>query len=535
MNLLTKLKFTLRHMKIKQEYSLLKEFVNKNSKEIVNIEDDEQLKLIIYTLLSNTNGMNYYWLSNEDICKNQRIVNIILKYLMEEDIYKTSSISYSDVLSMLDIKEYPEGFSDAFLEKDLIPMDNLVIASIIYSLDKEAYNKIKDKYKERDYSAFEIENQVYLIIDKNNFDFLIQNIDFILDKFSKGRIIELYTSAKDNKLFLNMIEEYIMKNLDKILKIDIYDTGYLLSKLDKNTKIYKVIIEYLKENIDKILKKQKDDVDLFEIKAIYEQFDELKPAIRQYFNNHKDEIIERMYRNVTYLFIGYEDNQSEFKEERRTVKEILRLIINELCEKEKTDFGSIKKLGEGSFSKVYQINDKVIKLGIHRNTKEIPENPYVVAPLLRMNFPVDHKEYGEQLFIEVTERVEPLDISKGYTPDEIKEILYDLYSKQRDIGIEWKDIRIENVGILLKDNIIHWPEELKPGCKQLGLIPNKTDIVLKAGDFVVLDADLQYTEEDFARKHPKINEDVLRENFNNYWLEFHNRYNKEHKRKVIKI
>ena len=94
----------------------------------------------------------------------------------------------------------------------------------------------------------------------------------------------------------------------------------------------------------------------------------------------------------------------------------MKIIKANSKKKEKTDFGSIKKLGEGSFSKVYQINDKVIKLGIHRNTKEIPENPYVVAPLLRMNFPVDHKEYGEQLFIEVTERVEPLDFSKGYTP-----------------------------------------------------------------------------------------------------------------------
>ena len=533
MNLLNKLKLTIRHIKIKKDYSLLKKFVQENSQEIINIEDETELKQIIYTLMSTTNGTNYYWLSNDDIRSNEKIVNIILGFIMSEDIYKISSISYSDVLSILDIKTYPKGFCEAFLKKDLIPMDTLVIASIMYSIDENSYNKIMDKYKSQKYTTFEIENQVYLIIDQNNFNFLIQNKDYILDKFSKDKIIELYTKAQGNKEFLNIIEEYVLKNIDKVLKIDIYDIIYLLTKIDKDTKLYNIIINHLKNNVDNIINNQKESIDLFEIKSMYEAFEELKPTIKEYFNSHKEMIIERMYKNTTILFVCYEDNQSEYKKERKTVKEILKLIINELCEKEKVEFGDIVKLGEGSYSKVYQIGDKVIKLGIERNTREIPENPYIVKPLLRRNFSVDGKEYGEQLFIEVTERVKPL--SFIYDPDKIKEILYELYSKQRDIGIEWVDIRIENVGILLKDNIIHWPDELKPECKQLGLIPNKTDIVLKAGEYVVLDGDLQYTEEDFEKRFPNIKEDVLRENFNCYWLEFHNRYNKEHKRKVIKI
>ena len=533
MNLINQLVSIIRKIRSTNNKSLLMDFVNKNSEQIANITDEKELRRIIKYLMFTTNGTNYHWRGNEKINKNPLVKEVILEYIMRENIYEKSSISYSDVLSNLKVTEFPNDFCKYFLQKDLSPIDIIEIASIMYKIDKNSYEKFMKKYKNQKFTTFEIEYQIYLIIEQDNFDFIIHNMDFILNNFQSDKLIELYNSIKKNDECRKVLEEYMIKNLNSVLRLNIENVSDLLSYINKDSKLYKEIIVYLKNNIDAIIKKEKDSIDLFDIKAIYEEHEELKPIAREYFNEHKDEIIERMYKHITYLFVCYEDNQSEYKKERKAVKEIMKLIIEELCEKEKVEFGDITKLGEGGFSKVYQINNKVIKLGIHRNTRTIPENPYIVKPLLRKNFSVDGKEFGEQLFIEVTERVIPL--AFNMSPDEIDKILYSLYEKQRDIGIEWKDIRIDNVGILLKDNIIHWPSKLEPQCKELGLIPQETDIMLKKGDYVVLDADLQYTEEAFKERYPKINQKLIQETFNAYWLEYHNRYNKEHKRKVIKI
>jgi len=532
MNIIRKLMFEIRHMEVKKDYGLLQKFIDVNIDEITKLNDDE-LQLLIKYLMYATNGANFHWMNNKKVRNNKRLKNYIFEIAMKEDLYKVSSISYADVIYNLDIYTFPNDFCRYFLEKDLSSMDILLIASIMYNIDKNAYKEIMEKYKDTKYNPLEIDFQVSLIIDLKNYDFIKENKDLIFSLFQKEQLIELYRNIKDNTECRELLEEYIIDNLDKVINLKMSQVDSLLYEIKQGTKIYKALIKYLKDNMELIIKNQSDSLDLFDLKKTYETDDELKPLIRDYFDKNKNEIIDRMYKHITYLFIQYEDNQSEYNEERKTVKEILRLIIEELCEKEKVNFGEIEKIGEGAYSQVYKIKDKVIKLGIHRNTRLIPENPYIVKPLLRKNFSVDGKEFGEQLFIEVTERVDTLPVNLD--PDKINEILYDLYSKQRDLGIEWKDIRIQNVGILRKDNIIHWPRELKSDCKQLGMIPNKTDIVLQKGDYVVLDADLQYTEEDFVKKHPKITEDVLRENFNNYWLEFHNRYNREHKRKVLKV
>ena len=142
----------------------------------------------------------------------------------------------------------------------------------------------------------------------------------------------------------------------------------------------------------------------------------------------------------------------------------------------------------GGFSRVLLIGDKVIKLG-NRITKSFPNNPYIVAPLLRKEFNIN----GEKCFVEVTERVDT-----SIKPS--KEELYQLFKHLRNLGLKWTDIKGSNVGRLNRKNIIHWQDNLYPSEDVLGLGTKRGTKILEEGDFVILDADFIYDEND-----PNIN------------------------------
>ena len=170
-------------------------------------------------------------------------------------------------------------------------------------------------------------------------------------------------------------------------------------------------------------------------------------------------------------------------------------------------FSDITYNGDG-FSRVLLIGNKVIKLG-DRVTKSFPNNPYIIAPLLRKEFQFN----GESCFAEVTERV---DTSKEASEDE----LYQLFRNLRDLNLVWTDIKSANVGRLTRENIIHWRDNLNPTEEVLVLDAKRGGKILKSGDLVILDADFIYDEKD-----PNINYS------NNKYLydKFEKRYQSEKK------
>ena len=104
----------------------------------------------------------------------------------------------------------------------------------------------------------------------------------------------------------------------------------------------------------------------------------------------------------------------------------------------------------GGFSNVLLVGNKVIKLG-SRLTKKFPNNPYIIAPLLRRELKNDE----ETCFVEVTERV-------NTTSKVSNEELYQLFKNLRNLGLVWIDMKDDNVGRLKSDNIIYWHENLEP-------------------------------------------------------------------------
>lgn len=199
--------------------------------------------------------------------------------------------------------------------------------------------------------------------------------------------------------------------------------------------------------------------------------------VKSYIDNNEEKAINSIFCETDHLV----------KIKEPTLKEIIKLIILDVMKNENVKFSDITYNG-GGFSRILLIGDKVIKLG-DRVTKSFPNNPYIVAPLLRQEFAINN----EKCFAEVTERVDT-----SIKPS--KEELYQLYKNLRNLGLKWTDIKEANVGRLKKRNIIHWQENLNPTEEVLGLGAKRGKAILEKGELVILDADFIYDEND-----PNIN------------------------------
>ena len=199
--------------------------------------------------------------------------------------------------------------------------------------------------------------------------------------------------------------------------------------------------------------------------------------VKKYIDNNEEKAINSIFCETDHLV----------KIKNPVLKELIKLIILDVMKNENVKFSDISYNG-GGFSRILLIGNKVIKLG-DRITKSFPNNPYIVAPLLRKEFNIDN----EKCFAEVTERV---DTSTKPSSEE----LYQLFKNLRDIGLVWTDIKGANVGRLKRENTISWQENLEPTDEVLGLGPKRESKVLGRGDLVILDADFIYDEND-----PNIN------------------------------
>lgn len=354
----------------------------------------------------------------------------------------------------------------------------------------------------------------------NHFDEILPfitmaNID-ILIKYS-GILVE-YPNFKNK--FIDGLKNYPYKEEINLLFYNIYsgindfekfnnfiDNEMLqtISTLNLNSETFLDIINILNEENQKIFLKQLvenkcnipygliqykgnnkqiiyDNLQLFtkNSKDLYRLLDFVKEnqnaynTVKEYMDNNIDEVMNSILTKLNY----------RMKIENKTIKETIKLLILDVIKNENIKASDIL-YNEGGFSYVLIIGDKVIKLGEKRATKEFPNNPYIVSPLLRKNFEIGE----EKCFVEITERV---DTNTKVSNEE----LYQLYKKIRNLGLMWTDIKETNVGRLRKENIIHWNKQLEPSDETLGLQTKRGNVILKEGDLVILDADFLYDEDD---------------------------------------
>ena len=310
-------------------------------------------------------------------------------------------------------------------------------------------------------------------------------------------------------------DEFIDENILKILStMDLNNDFYtqMLNRLneDNQGKFLKILaenkcdipynsIEY-KGNNEQMMY---DNIDLFIENAqnLYSLMNFVKDnpnalsKVKAYIDNNEEKAIDSIFCETEQLV----------KINDQTLKEIIRLIVLEVMKNENAKLSDSTYNG-GGLSRVLLVGDKVIKLG-ERATKSFPNNPYIIAPLLRKEL----ENNNEKFFIEVTERV---DTSTKVS----KEELYQLFKNLRDLGLKWTDIKEANVGRLNKENIIHWQGKLSPTDEVLSLDDKRGDTILEEGDLVILDADFIYDE-----NNPNIDYSNNKE----LYEEFEDRYQKE--------
>ena len=292
------------------------------------------------------------------------------------------------------------------------------------------------------------------------------------DDFIDDNILKTISTIDVSRMFyLDMLNKLNEKNQRKFLNLLVEnkcDIPYLAIEYKGNNKqiIYDNLSLFIEnaQNLYNLMNFVKDNPD-----ALLQ--------VKDYIDNNFEKAINSIFCETDHLV----------KIKDPTIKEIIRLIILDVMNNENVKFSDITYNG-GGFSRILLIGEKVIKLG-DRVTKTFPNNPYIVAPLLRKELNVD----GKTCFVEVTERV---DTTTKFSQEE----LYQLFKNLRNLGLVWTDIKEINVGRLKRKNIIHWQENLEPTEEVLGLGNKRGTTTLEEGDLVILDADFIYDEND-----PNIN------------------------------
>lgn len=235
------------------------------------------------------------------------------------------------------------------------------------------------------------------------------------------------------------------------------------------------------------------------------------------------EVIEENYLEILETVFSNNEFLSNNKEIIHKIKE----LIDEIAKKEGVRLSDITHIGSGQYSECIKIGETVLKFGKKRILEDLPVHKRILTPTLRKNIPSDYKKQIEDgiiteenvIGIECQSLVEQ-NWTEGLTEEEIEEKLYEIYKELRSSGIIWVDIKPENVGKLLKPNII---EKTFKG-------PNGEDIKqrtsLPEGELVVFDTDRIYTKGNlpkfdernlkkslFRRKGSKMN---LREKIEEY-------------------
>jgi len=176
--------------------------------------------------------------------------------------------------------------------------------------------------------------------------------------------------------------------------------------------------------------------------------------------------------------------------------ELFAMMIKEVMDKENIRPSDITILGEGGYSRAFGIGSKVVKIGDNAETYSIPKNSErFLQPIVRYQQPGIGR-------IEISEKI---DANVFATEEE----LYEVYCDLRKEGMVWGDAKRENVGRLLKDNVVHLGNFIhaNPGDKEkvqvdiepygpnLGFKDNERPKLLKAGKLVLVDVDFIYPED----------------------------------------
>lgn len=339
----------------------------------------------------------------------------------------------------------------------------------------------------------ELFQQLYTKIDNEN---LRQNIftadmneklvEMNLSSSAYARLYSMMTNTQRNNLLEQLLSNNININYSKFLP-------------------YNDTITFIKNNIDIIYTHGGNIIDIKRLMELKRE-DKFVSKINAYIDNNPYIMVNSIIDILKTKILN--NKKINFNKYRS----FIFLLLDEISKNESTSISSTEFIGTGGYSAVFAIKTKVIKIGIERKTPHFPNNPYILKPLLRKTITIDNIP----IFFEVIEKVDT------NINDITKEEIYKLYKNIREIGLIWTDVKIDNVGRLIKDNKIYWYENITPSDETLEFTKTIGNHQLKKGELIVLDGDYIYNENDHN----------INSKMSNLQTEFEKTYQKELKKRT---
>lgn len=217
-------------------------------------------------------------------------------------------------------------------------------------------------------------------------------------------------------------------------------------------------------------------------------------VIINFYNNCKDignsrDIIEENYGEILNTIFSH----NEYLSNNPTVLDRIKDLISKIAEQENIRLSDIEDAGNGQYSDCMKIGTTILKFGKNRILEDLPAHKRILQPKLRINIPQNYNEQIEQgtlkpddlIAIECQDEVDTK-WDENMPDNQKNEFLYSIYKDLRNSGFIWTDIKPENVGRLLKPNIINYTVTDSNG----EAVQAQTS--LPVGEFVIFDTDRIY-------------------------------------------
>ena len=512
-----------------RNYSPIYDFMQVESRRMFFKKNKREMIEIIPEVIKHTYRNNINWLNNEKIQSLPGFIEAFKEGIYDIDPYKRG-LFYGDFLLRINNPEvYDEELIDFFSKTELKPQDvlilikdmcqeNIKMASLFLSkIDLNVGPKMTMEIVDAINSGCRMGLSKSTAPLDENIETFMNNVD---------NLYTLYTKVEYEETKKKVMQR-ITDNIDEVIdKVGKYQVIGVIKHCQGEAR--EKAIKYAKDHFEEIVNAYPTNSLFDSLIKDFETIPELEQMRANYVNNNFDKLIEAVY----YAMNDYDKEEVEKLQknpDRDIIIDILKMVFKEVSENENVKFSDIKRIGRGGYTDVYQVGEKVIKVGRGRGQERFPNNPYIITPLLRKDFGFYSGKRYENAYIEVTERADIL------TDEEVsEEELYMLYSRMREIGLEWMDIEARNVGLLRRDNRIYWNEEINPSDEVLGLAPKVgAGVHLKKGDLVIIDADFIFEEGSIPDSFFNCFEDD-EFTFMQTWTYYHERYNSEHYSKTTK-
>ncbi len=461
----------------------------------------DYLSLIPKAMIA-TDKNNTSWIKS--ICAMPKGYESILSELDHFDVYGHNQLYayYYQNLPMI------RNTFDHLMQKDLSNLDIIAMYLYLSKTNSDYAHEFITKYQNITLTPAE-SSLVIKDIDRKNERAISDILDILLR--STNEYIRLYYLGFKNKEIKQRVLNYMTINIEDVLERSTSSQWFSIVNSINCDK--EVIDNFFCKHIDDLIAHYYGD-SLLNLVNYLKPYPKANELARDYIDTHFVEVIGSYYKN-TYG-IGSLKGQDQLN------VEYLYELFTQIKDNEGVRFSDIERIPGGNFCCVLIIGDKVFKFGKERGVDKIMDTPYIIKPLVRGSL-----ETNQDLpfFYEVTEKALPCD-EKDVTQEE----MYDLYKKLRDEGIVWVDIRENNLGYLLKDNILHWNKPIQYDSESRGMLPCNQNITLKKGDLVIIDNDHRFYEDEVPEQYKAPEWSVI-----SYYQDFENRYQKELKEQKVLI